>query len=416
MAATKYQILYKMTNPNSNTMINNIATEDISQFIDMFHDQHKLELGTVDEKMEATNEINQRIQQSSDPTNEKYNSLYQYDGTRRLNKRVWVPESEGYVIKNFNPIRSQITDGYGKGDFSGNFILLEGNTPESGVVVCKKKYFEDNYVKHGLSGYYWDSTSSSYKPATNVDYVAVLDNSNLAKNKQYFENMEELKEALFTKTIADIDFELYSFEATSGDTSGMRQQKDVGAANAGYKYYTGDTVNKGFFMFNTYGTCSAYYYRDKDGDHYVTNYKTDGVCNIAIRVGELDIKDITTNSTAKFETNTPKYTPKTFANSLSFDELETGFIDGKLGCTQAVYLLQHVKKYTIPAHYEDVIDYPYCIYDSYSKIEQEPWFEHSICSSLTEALEVVKNLKDKIGLENVKLVKLVAIDQAVKIR
>ena len=84
MAATKYQILYKMTNPNSNTMINNTTTEDVKQYIEMYQDQHKIEIGTDDQKMEAINERNQRIQDSSNPSNEKYNTLYQYTGTKRI--------------------------------------------------------------------------------------------------------------------------------------------------------------------------------------------------------------------------------------------------------------------------------------------------------------------------------------------
>ena len=422
MAATKYQILYKMTNPNSNTMINNTTTEDVKQYIEMYQDQHKIEIGTDEQKMEAINERNQRIQNSSNPSNEKYNTLYQYTGTKRINKKVWMPESEGYVIRNFGAVRDQITNAYSDGDYSGNFILLESDTPESGVVVCKKDYFEKNYVNHGLSGYFYNTATNSYQLFQNQDYVAVLDNSNLASNKKYFKDYDELKEALFSKTIADIDFELNTFELSSIDIANMAKQTDSSSANAGLKYYTGDNINKGFFMFNTYGTCTATIVATNYGNTVQTSYKPDGICNIAIQVGEFDnIREVTTNSNYKWNTNNNHVSglepiPKTFAQALTLDELSVAMNDGRLVCTQAVYLLQHVKKYTIPAHYEDVIDYPYCIYDAYEKIQQEPWFEYRICDSLTDAITSVEKLVEKIGLENVKLVKLVPTGQFIKIK
>ena len=45
-----------------------------------------------------------------------------------------------------------------------------------------------------------------------------------------------------------------------------------------------------------------------------------------------------------------------------------------------------------------------------------PWFVHATYSSLESALERAKLLVDMIGLENVKLIKLVPFDQFVKIQ
>ena len=423
MAATRYQILYKMTNPNgaSNTMISNKTTQDVTQYIEMYQDQHKIEVGTIDEKMEATNELNERIHNSSDPMNEKYSTLYQYTGTKRINKKVWIPETEGYVIRDYASIKSQITDAYTKEDYSGNFLLLDGTTPESGVVVCKKDYFEKNYVKT-INSIQVANDAGNYS-SKNLQYVATLDNSLLAKNKSYFEDYEELKEALFSKTIADIDFETYKFEVGTVDTSNTFKQTTQQAANAGHRYLTGTDATKGFFLLNTYGVDAPEY----ESGYYSHHYSVSGYCNLSVRVGDLNdltgsgisgITTVSSNSDAQFINSgrTAKIITRKYADALNVASYEYAIANEKMGCCQAIFLLEHVKKYKIPAHYEDVIDYPYCIYDAYEKVEQEPWFEYRICDSLTDALTIVKGLIEKIGFENVKLVKLVPTGQFIKIK
>lgn len=71
---------------------------------------------------------------------------------------------------------------------------------------------------------------------------------------------------------------------------------------------------------------------------------------------------------------------------------------------------------TIPGHYEDAPDSPYCIKDQYKRIESSPWLVNCTVGSLDAALEKAKKLIEMIGIENVKVIKLVAIDQFVKIK
>ena len=68
------------------------------------------------------------------------------------------------------------------------------------------------------------------------------------------------------------------------------------------------------------------------------------------------------------------------------------------------------------AHYEEVVDDPYLIKDTYKRIQMSPWFVHATYGSLETALEKAKILVDMIGLENVKLVKIVPFDQFVEIQ
>lgn len=75
-----------------------------------------------------------------------------------------------------------------------------------------------------------------------------------------------------------------------------------------------------------------------------------------------------------------------------------------------------LKTESIPGHYEETIEYPYVIKDTYKRIPMTPWFVHATYGSLEAALEKAKILVDIIGLDNIKLIKLVPFDQFVKIK
>lgn len=60
--------------------------------------------------------------------------------------------------------------------------------------------------------------------------------------------------------------------------------------------------------------------------------------------------------------------------------------------------------------------YPYVIKDFYVRIPMSPWFLSSCYGSLDAAVEKCRALVDMIGIENVKLVKVVPFDQRIKIQ
>ena len=69
----------------------------------------------------------------------------------------------------------------------------------------------------------------------------------------------------------------------------------------------------------------------------------------------------------------------------------------------------------IPGHYEDTIEYPYLVIDTYKAIPMSPWFVHATYCSLEAALEKAKTLVDMLGIENIKLIKIVPFDQFIKV-
>lgn len=68
------------------------------------------------------------------------------------------------------------------------------------------------------------------------------------------------------------------------------------------------------------------------------------------------------------------------------------------------------------SHAHATPEYPYVIKDQYVRIQMTPWFVHATYGSLEAALEKAKVLVDMIGLDNVKLIKIVPFDQFVKIQ
>lgn len=59
--------------------------------------------------------------------------------------------------------------------------------------------------------------------------------------------------------------------------------------------------------------------------------------------------------------------------------------------------------------------YPYVVKDSYIRIPMSPWIKGAHCGSLESAIEKCKTLVGMIGMENVKLVKIVDIRQKIRI-
>lgn len=324
MAATKYQVLYRYTNPNSNQFITNDTLAKYNKVFEFYHGEHKIVAGTDDEILEATNEKSDLIIQGNNTINDNYNMLFKFTGTKRVNKKVWLPESTGYVIRDKESVRDLTTRAV-DGDYSGEYLLVEGDTIENGVVVTRKNLDKD---------------------------ITVIEDATLAENKDYY-TADEVKVLLEAATI----YKLASLEEIS-------------------IYQNGEPTKN-------------------------LNYKV------------VDDRLITYN---------PVYTGPVFIDekpeprSGNYASVERCVLSAENSCTKIRITPNHIETYTIPAHYEDVAEYPYVVHDTYERIEQSPWFILSTHGSLTAALEKAKAVVKAVGLNNVKLIKIVPIDQFIKIK
>lgn len=66
--------------------------------------------------------------------------------------------------------------------------------------------------------------------------------------------------------------------------------------------------------------------------------------------------------------------------------------------------------------FDEVNQWPYMIIDVYERVWFSPWFAVHTCGSLASALEKAKLIVNAIGIDNVKIIKLVSIDQYIKIK
>ena len=84
--------------------------------------------------------------------------------------------------------------------------------------------------------------------------------------------------------------------------------------------------------------------------------------------------------------------------------------------SKVVVSKSHIKRVQVPGHYEESLETPYLIKDTYKRIQLSPWFVNCTCGSLESAVNKARVLVDMLGIENVKLIKVVPFDQFIKIK
>ena len=67
-------------------------------------------------------------------------------------------------------------------------------------------------------------------------------------------------------------------------------------------------------------------------------------------------------------------------------------------------------------YYDSAFKFPYMIIDTYERVSFSPWFVVHTCGSLESALEKAKMIVNHIGINNVKIIKIVPFDQKIKIK
>jgi hypothetical protein len=105
----------------------------------------------------------------------------------------------------------------------------------------------------------------------------------------------------------------------------------------------------------------------------------------------------------------------TYTGWILDDLIRIGFTVDKIGINVPVYA-SNIMRDIIPAHYETDGNNPYYIKDTYKKIQLSPWMVHSIHKSLESGLEAAKTLVAMLGINNVKLIKYVPMDQFIKVK
>jgi hypothetical protein len=114
--------------------------------------------------------------------------------------------------------------------------------------------------------------------------------------------------------------------------------------------------------------------------------------------------------------NNPEVTE--FMNEASTREHETklqGLIIEGNKITNSKYDMLYVYAGCDIYYPKDDKSYPYVLKDKYERILTRPWFVYCTCGSLNAAMERVKTLINKVGIENVQICKCVPLDQFPKL-
>ena len=335
MAATKYQLLYRYINEATNTAITNNMNNDYVKTEEIYTIDHKIEATDTLTQAEAEDEKEEMISYGNSTDNPKNDMIFAYDGTKKIRHTKWVPEVEGcYVVRDWKAIDRNLIGN--RGDYSKDFITVNGESPEvGGTVVCKNLTINNKYFPSTITVV--SDNSLADKGTTTNPYYSEAKINNLITNATIF--------ALNTTGYED-----HTNPSKSGNL--MIGHDSIGRPVYGSTVYTGP-----------------------------------------VAIGKNDMTD-----------NVTPYS--TIYGSLSNDGLYSSI----------TIKSSQIQTYNVPGHYEETTEYPYVIKDTYRRIQMSPWFVHATYSSLESALERAKLLVDMIGLENVKLIKLVPFDQFVKIQ
>lgn len=146
-------------------------------------------------------------------------------------------------------------------------------------------------------------------------------------------------------------------------------------------------------------------------DSYNDYVQGSGVHNVNIIIGYNFSSAILSKTNARPD----RWTSRTVSLAIKEAQYNTIKANGGEAYSRAFLRPGHVETYTIPAHYEEVAELPYAVCDTYERIEQTPWFILSTHSSLTSALEKARAVVKSVGIDNVKVIKVVPTEQFVKI-
>ncbi len=360
MAMTRYQVLCRYVNTDKNTSITNITKMKYEPTEEFYTDpDHKIFSGTEAEIKEEMDRQQELVLEASNGSNPKNDMLFVYKGTTRMYHKKWVEAQTGYVVRDWGAIKSKI----GKlEDSQAEFYCINGDSPESGgIVVCKEKVMLEYFKKEH------NKKLNFHLPNGHYTYNQVKE---LLKNSTIFQ---------LTSNISSLMTPGYN-AAAYYDKPPHRAQCIGGVWHQnmaqGYRYTIYDA---NIIIDDVTLPCVVNF----------TGYKHTGNCHEG----------------SPYTSTQPSYIAKGYTSIGENQMFES------IG-----YEAADIQTAIIPAHYEEVATGAYAIKDRYERIESSPWVINSTTDSLESALIKAEQLVEAIGLENVKVIKLVPLDQFVKIK
>lgn len=402
---TQYRLLYRYMNPSTNTAITNEA--DFEPVTEFYTDDHEINITEenltkdykgyelkyifdgeteIDAAAEIRNDGDAKREQLivNNMANEnKANNLYVYSGTKKVFHKRFVPEALGYKVRNWTQVpKEQIPES--PEDFSKHFVMKGGTQlgVDHAYLVCKPQYM-DQYKK--IHTFVIRNTKTSLE---DIDYKK---NASYYSNHIYIENFREMiNEQNWFEWINPFEDQelLYNESQIKMPVSpGLETNLSNGNAMLPVLHKPSNGAPTPYYWF-FFSNEPFQHPGDNISLNPVSTYRisnSDTVTRTGISINDLyNLYGINQNKIR-------------YASSIGFDKT-------------------NIIKDIIPAHYEETGKNPYYIKDTYRKIEQSPWMLHSVHKSLEHGLEVAKTLVAMLGINNVKLIKYVPVDQFIQIK
>ena len=388
----------------------------------------------------------------------KSNNFYVYSGTTKEYHKEFIPESIGYKVANVDGIPARQMPS-GPDDYSKHFIMLGGSKPgiDGAFLVCKSEY---------ISAY-----NTSYSETNPKKEQIVLSGERLANNlffdwynpqddsymPRYGETSAVLKTVLQDSVsntygnsrIINLDGEDYLITSAKEITCDVSVSRSWSERSGGFGYnyyheskYTGATTewesqNWGTIFFNC-GKVIPPQISFASLDNSTLLNASNIMPTKPSSINGDDVVDayIEYASTLQGVLATPEASGSTITAEVRRRESKSGlnnaitninyYTGWKVADLEAANMGNFISslsitkpnltRYSIPAHYESSGKAPYLIKDNYKRIPLSPWILHSVHNSLGSGLEKARTLVSMIGIDNVKLIKVVPFDQFVKIK
>lgn len=410
---TEYKLLYRFVNGTTNTPITDEAPYEKTE--EFYSSEHKVNLlssqltafnsktyelnykfGAVTEADYAAtmnkeaNEEREALVTSNMANENKSNNLYVYTGTTKQFHKQFVPEQRGYVVRDWTKVpETQRPDG--PNDFSKHFVMLGGQKlgVDDAYLVCKPQ-FMSSYQKS------WDIVITPNSGNKNFD------------NKRYENRHYKIEN--FTEMVNEINF----FEWVNPWIEQDINYGEVAITNR-------SSVSQKLYalLLGNYNDSGNTYIVDREVSSQGSTTNTKYIF-FGNRPFTMPATSSTLNGASAFKTSAQDQTTHYGVNyNTMMDTLNPAGTEDKdmiyVG-SKIVFDKDTIIRAIIPEHYEDTGKPPYIIKDQYEKIELSPWMLHSIHHSLESGLEMAKKLVGMLGIDNVKLIKNVPIDQFVKIK
>ncbi len=356
MAATQYQVLYRYMSEITHTPITNDTDTEYKATCEFYTDpDHKIfssDLKVQNEELEKQQEL---ITKANAPNDDRRDMLFVFNGTKRVAHKVWVPDQIGYVVRDWTRVRDKIGS---NGDYSKDFTTIGAQNPEDGgKVVCTQRIF-DKYFKPYKQENFGGLTTS-----------------------------DTIKKAMIESTIFKIADTNWQIHAVPGE-------------NSSQTFYTAPGIYAqspdGHWNYNVAqpGTEVKIYY---------SNIVVDALQNIDYMRNYLLYASVGWQCGGPLASTTGVTYPIAYiSNSKMYRYVHIDASD--------------IETTTIPGHYEDASEAPYAIMDQYTRIENSPWLINCTVGSLKAALEKARILVDMIGIENVRIIKVVPFAQYIDIK